>query len=623
MSNSYYTVSTDVTPFTTSQDTDIDIPLAQIEAGFDKLPEPHASKPGFKTVAISDATATDEAVTAGQIITGALKYKADTGAANAYVVELSVAPASYYAGMEICFKAANANTGASTVNVNALGVKSLKRFDGTDLVANDISAGQVVCASWTGTYFQVTSALPSYEVNAVTAAAAAAASAAVAGLLTDDSLAVFPLDESVAATNTAAVQSAEATSQGSYFVPGGDYPTTLGISNINKRYHGFGQIGLTTGKLAPYYATTSARPTLGNHGSILTAFNGDLNGVVFPIGHRITGADTLGTPTSGYTQTPETTAIYINSFNSSGYNHSATANDGRTGMIVQHIKIAQAGRGDATCYQGNVVVTGQEPGATFCLARPAGQIIGGSCIAGADLTNLMIGEMSVEDYGFDCRGTGLNLRFTRDNNTKSDGAWWNGIRMVSNGTYEVESAIQIYQKWGIGLDFAGGTISKAAIALKSGQKIEFHATATVEEGVSKYADTLNGWSIYHDSGVSGVRCYAGTGVEAFRYTATQTIVPGTGRSLVVSADGGLTVNGGPSTFSGGAVTITGGNLNLTGRVVSIDGSQVLGPRKTGWFAATGAASRATFDTATVTTEQLAYRVKTIIDDLISHGILGA
>lgn len=53
------------------------------------------------------------------------------------------------------------------------------------------------------------------------------------------------------------------------------------------------------------------------------------------------------------------------------------------------------------------------------------------------------------------------------------------------------------------------------------------------------------------------------------------------------------------------------------------GSQVLDSRKTGWTAATGTATRTSFDTSTVTTAQLAERVKALLDDLISHGLIGA
>jgi hypothetical protein len=57
--------------------------------------------------------------------------------------------------------------------------------------------------------------------------------------------------------------------------------------------------------------------------------------------------------------------------------------------------------------------------------------------------------------------------------------------------------------------------------------------------------------------------------------------------------------------------------------ISIAGTQVLGPRQTGWTAATGTATRSTFATASVTTAQLAEHVKALIDDLISHGVIGA
>lgn len=43
---------------------------------------------------------------------------------------------------------------------------------------------------------------------------------------------------------------------------------------------------------------------------------------------------------------------------------------------------------------------------------------------------------------------------------------------------------------------------------------------------------------------------------------------------------------------------------------------------TGWAPPTGVATRTTFDTGTVTTQQLAERVKAVIDDLTARGIFG-
>lgn len=50
--------------------------------------------------------------------------------------------------------------------------------------------------------------------------------------------------------------------------------------------------------------------------------------------------------------------------------------------------------------------------------------------------------------------------------------------------------------------------------------------------------------------------------------------------------------------------------------------KALGPRAGGWGAATGTATRTAFDSTTVTLEQLAERVKALIDDLTAHGLIG-
>lgn len=54
----------------------------------------------------------------------------------------------------------------------------------------------------------------------------------------------------------------------------------------------------------------------------------------------------------------------------------------------------------------------------------------------------------------------------------------------------------------------------------------------------------------------------------------------------------------------------------------IGGLKVVGGRKLGWAAPTGTATRTTFATSTVTLQQLAERVKALIDDLTAHGLIG-
>lgn len=81
-------------------------------------------------------------------------YKADTGAANAYVITPVPTITAYTAGQIFSFKATNANTTTSTLNVNGLGVKTIKKGSGaTDLVSGDIAAGQVVLVEYDGTNF--------------------------------------------------------------------------------------------------------------------------------------------------------------------------------------------------------------------------------------------------------------------------------------------------------------------------------------------------------------------------------------------------------------------------------------------------------------------------------------
>ncbi len=90
---------------------------------------------------------------------GALDYAVDSGAANAYVVDLSPALTQYINGMPIYFKVANANTGASTLNVNSLGAKTIKKQGVNALVAGDLKTGVIYCVVYDGVGFQLVNLL--------------------------------------------------------------------------------------------------------------------------------------------------------------------------------------------------------------------------------------------------------------------------------------------------------------------------------------------------------------------------------------------------------------------------------------------------------------------------------
>jgi hypothetical protein len=71
-------------------------------------------------------------------------YTTDIGAVNAYVVTTPYSFLSYFDGMEIVFRTANTNTGAVTINVNSLGVKSVKFPGGADPDSGTILAGSIL-----------------------------------------------------------------------------------------------------------------------------------------------------------------------------------------------------------------------------------------------------------------------------------------------------------------------------------------------------------------------------------------------------------------------------------------------------------------------------------------------
>jgi hypothetical protein len=106
MSNDYFTDGTDYTApegNVLARATDVKNLSQAVDTGFDRLPgkdELHQDR---------------------------VNYAVDTGAANALVVTLATSPASYVAGLRISAKVAATNTGASTVNANALGAVAIKR----------------------------------------------------------------------------------------------------------------------------------------------------------------------------------------------------------------------------------------------------------------------------------------------------------------------------------------------------------------------------------------------------------------------------------------------------------------------------------------------------------------
>ncbi len=89
-----------------------------------------------------------------KVQSGSLVYIADSGAADVYVATLVPPVLAYTDGMEVNVKIINANaTTTSTLNVNALGAKTIKRDNSAALLVGDLPANHQATFRYNGTDF--------------------------------------------------------------------------------------------------------------------------------------------------------------------------------------------------------------------------------------------------------------------------------------------------------------------------------------------------------------------------------------------------------------------------------------------------------------------------------------
>lgn len=93
------------------------------------------------------------AVTTTDVQADSYNHTVDTGVADAYLVALSPAFSSYAAPMRITFVPDNTNTGASTIDVDGLGVKDITTINGNALTAGDIVISKTAFVLYDGAAF--------------------------------------------------------------------------------------------------------------------------------------------------------------------------------------------------------------------------------------------------------------------------------------------------------------------------------------------------------------------------------------------------------------------------------------------------------------------------------------
>jgi hypothetical protein len=95
--------------------------------------------------------------TAGQIQDSTLTYLTTVAGTNVITAVAPVLMSAYATGQTFYFLAAGGNTGAVTVNINAIGAKAVKKTDGSALISGDILTGAAVQIMYDGTNFQLLS----------------------------------------------------------------------------------------------------------------------------------------------------------------------------------------------------------------------------------------------------------------------------------------------------------------------------------------------------------------------------------------------------------------------------------------------------------------------------------
>lgn len=317
--------------------------------------------------------------------------------------------------------------------------------------------------------------------------------------------------------DTAAIQAAQtaATAVGGVVViPQGTYKTTLAGNQLVGPIQGHGQIITTDSgnhKRGPWFSTVTSPPaTRGNGGSVVTAFDGSIGQSQLQIEHRVTGATTLGQPSTGYLDNQESAPVYINFYTDSGYNQQTGGNDGRTQLAGIYVQGAHFGNGDLSCFNAANAAFGAKAGATSFLANPAAILFNGSAFGGANGVYLNPFELSLQDQGFDVAGIGAVLSLHRTVATGALDVCWGGLRVQTGGTQPVDTGIILINgnssgpgfRVGVDLSATGltttGTWINAAITLSQDQRIYFQASGT-DSGASIYrrpSSTGTTWITY-------------------------------------------------------------------------------------------------------------------------------
>jgi hypothetical protein len=172
--------------------------------------------------------------------------------------------------MEVVFSPGNSNTGASTINVAALGVKDIKDYSGAVLAAGVLTAGLLVTLIYVGAsgHFRVLRSSFAWQVlNAATAAAFRAAIDAFSntGTTTNDDAAAGKIGEYLTASSSGTALSngvganiaSVSLTAGDWDVQGRATYTTTATTTVSRLSQGISTVSGTVGTEASAFRLPS------------------------------------------------------------------------------------------------------------------------------------------------------------------------------------------------------------------------------------------------------------------------------------------------------------------------------------------------------------------------------
>ena len=147
---------------------------------------------GYKHTNVNTASARTEYARASQVQDGTLTHLTSVSGADTITASAPIGLSAYATGQKFSFVSAGANTGAVTLNINAIGAKSVTKDGTTALAADDIVSGAVCVVVYDGTQFQLVTTKSVPAASETVAGRVELATAAEVSAGTDTTRAVVP-----------------------------------------------------------------------------------------------------------------------------------------------------------------------------------------------------------------------------------------------------------------------------------------------------------------------------------------------------------------------------------------------------------------------------------------------